>query len=307
MNATTALIKRIEAFGRGLKNRRGLKTENKQGLLKATSANASLFDQNSKLWVGEHSGSESGIASISLENAGTRNALSREVIRRLRDAVSLMNDSPGIRIVVVQSLVDGVFCAGADLKERAKLTEEQQGDTANMLRSNLDALSKCRVPTVAAMDGPALGGGAELALACDFRVASQRTTIGFPECKLGIIPGAGGTQRLSRLIGPSRAKELIFTGRRVSATEALQIGLIDKVDDANDVVVAAKSFTSDVLKGGPLAIGLAKRAIDEGLDRSIGDGLEREGQLYAETLHTWDRAEGVRAFNEKRRPLFQGR
>ncbi|KAJ8903003.1 hypothetical protein NDN08_006319 [Rhodosorus marinus] len=307
MNRTSALIERRRAFGRGLKNLRGVKTDNKQELLKATSANDSLFDRGSKLWVGEHSGSESGIASISLENASTRNALSREVIGRLRDAVNLLNDSPGIRVVVIQSLVDGVFCAGADLKERAKLTLEQQGDTVNTLRTNLDALSKCRVPTVAAMDGPALGGGAELALACDFRIASQRTVIGFPECKLGIIPGAGGTQRLSRLIGPSRAKELIFTGRRVSAGEALEIGLIDKVDDAEDVVAAAKSFTSDILKCAPLAISLAKRAIDEGLDRSIGDGLEWEGQLYAETLHTLDRAEGVRAFNEKRRPVFQGR
>lgn len=225
MNRTITLLGRRKAFGRGLRNLRGLKTDTKHGLLRVTSADEFLVDRSSKLWVGEHSGSETGIASISLENASTRNALSREVIGRLRDAVNLLNNSPGIRVVIIQSSVDGVFCAGADLKERAKLTLEQQGDTVNTLRSNLDALSKCRVPTVAAMDGPALGGGAELALACDFRIASQRTVIGFPECQLGIIPGAGGTQRLSRLIGPSRAKELIFTGRRVSAEEALRIGL----------------------------------------------------------------------------------
>lgn len=173
------------------------------------------------------SGAQKGISVLSLNVPATRNALSGEVISELSNAVEEVNDGGGrkTRVLLIASEVQNVFCAGADLKERKSLGPNEQLKQAHRLRSVFEKLARCEVPTMAVLEGAALGGGAELAVACDIRVASRSTLIGFPECRLAIIPGAGGTQRLPRLVGISTAKELLFTGRRLSAEQAKAIGL----------------------------------------------------------------------------------
>jgi enoyl-CoA hydratase/carnithine racemase len=178
---------------------------------------------------------------------------------------------------------------------------------APAISSAIDALARIPKPVVAAITGYALGGGCELALACDWRVAADDAKLGQPEINLGIIPGAGGTQRLARLIGPARAKDLILSGRLVPADEALRIGLVDAVVPSADVYSTARALVSKYVGGPAAAIRAAKSAIDGGLSMDLASGLAWESQLFAALFATDDRAEGMTAFVEKRRPKFTGR
>lgn len=180
-------------------------------------------------------------------------------------------------------------------------------ERAGPLSSAFDAVARIPKPVVAAVTGYALGGGCELALACDWRVVAEDAKLGQPEIKLGIIPGAGGTQRLSRLVGPARAKDLIFSGRMVGAAEAQAIGLADRVTAPDKVYDEAFAMVSSYVDGPAQALRAAKAAIDGGLDRDLAGGLAWESQLFAALFATQDKTEGMSAFVEKREPKFQGR
>jgi enoyl-CoA hydratase/carnithine racemase len=223
----------------------------------------------------------------------------------LREAAHAAAGDPSIRAVVVYG-GEKVFAAGADITEFTTTTYQQMSVRAGELSSAFDAVAKIPKPVVAAVTGYALGGGCELALACDWRVVAADAKMGQPEIKLGLIPGAGGTQRLARLVGPARAKDLVFSGRMVDADEALRNGLADRVVPAADVYATAVELVRPYTNGPALALRAAKLAIDGGLGMDLASGLVWESQLFAGLFATADRVEGTTAFLEKRKPKFTG-
>jgi len=243
-----------------------------------------------------------GVAVLRLQN-GKVNALSTELLRQLEAAaVALQDDPPG---AVVVTGGERIFAAGAEISEfrspedpsRVISRREAEALGQHFLRA-LNAVADIPRATIAAISGYALGGGCELALACDFRIASDKAKLGQPEILLGIIPGGGGTQRLPRLIGPAKAKDLIFTGRQVRADEALAIGLVDEVVEAGTELDRALERAAELARGAVVAQGLAKRAIDRGLDITLNGGLDLEQQLFAEVFTTDDANAGVQSFLE---------
>lgn len=246
-----------------------------------------------------------GIATIRLERP-PMNALNTQIQEELREAARAATDDPAIRAVVVYG-GEKVFAAGADIKEFTSTTYQQMSVRAAALSGAFDAVARIPKPVVAAITGYALGGGCELALACDWRVVAEDAKLGQPEIKLGLIPGAGGTQRLARLVGPARAKDIVFSGRMVDAGEALRIGLADRVVPAAEVYPAALETVRAYADGPALALRAAKLAIDGGLGMDLAGGLAWESQLFAGLFATDDRVEGTTAFVEKRKPKFTGR
>jgi enoyl-CoA hydratase/carnithine racemase len=236
---------------------------------------------------------DDGVAVLRLDNPKV-NALSGAVLGELEAAaVALTKDPPG---AVVVTGGDRIFAAGADISEFGG-PDEAREIGGRFLRA-LDALAAIPRCVIAAIGGFALGGGCELALACDLRIASERAKLGQPEILLGIIPGGGGTQRLARLVGPSRAKDMILSGRQVGAEEALRIGLVDEVVPPDELHDRALARAAELAKGAVVAQGLAKRAIDGGLDRSLADGLALEQELFVEVFTTEDSRTGVASFLE---------
>jgi len=234
------------------------------------------------------------------------NAISPDLIEDLEEAVELAADA-AIRAVVVAGTTH--FAAGADIKEFKRRLDDD-GDPAElgeMLSRVLVGLESLPKPVIAAMTGFTLGGGMELALACDFRLMAADGKCGQPEVKLGIFPGAGGTQRLPRLVGLARARELIYSGRQLTADEALEIGLVDEVHQDDEVLEAALARATEYAAGPTTAIGHAKRAINQGYDMSIADGLALEAELFSEVFATEDAAAGIDAFLGRRQPDFTGR
>jgi enoyl-CoA hydratase/carnithine racemase len=234
-----------------------------------------------------------GVALVTLDHPKV-NALSSTLLRQLQAVAEDLTDDPPGAVVVTGG--PRIFAAGADIGEfggpdEARVIGEQ------FLRA-LGAVADIPRATIAAISGVALGGGCELALACDFRVASARAKLGQPEILLGIIPGGGGTQRLARLVGPARAKDIVLTGRTVGAEEALRIGLVDEVVDPDAVLDRALAKAAEFARGAVVAHGLAKRAIDRGLDITLGGGLDLEQQLFAEVFATDDARVGVASFLE---------
>jgi enoyl-CoA hydratase/carnithine racemase len=245
-----------------------------------------------------------GIGTIRLDRP-PMNALNSQVQNEIREAAEEAADDPSIRAVVVYG-GEKVFAAGADIKQMLDMTYEDMSARAGALTRAIGSVSLIPKPVVAAIAGYALGGGCELALACDWRVISAEAKVGQPEINLGIIPGAGGTQRLSRLIGPARAKDMIMSGRMVDAEEALAIGLADRVVPAGESVYeAAVALVRPYVTGPALALRAAKLAIDGGLELDLDRGLDWESQLFAGLFATADRREGMAAFVEKRKPTFQ--
>ncbi len=250
---------------------------------------------------------DGGVATIRLDRP-PMNVLDAEVQEQIREAATEAAQRRDVGAVVVYG-GEKVFAAGADIKQMQTMSYTDMVDRSAALQSSLSAVAAIPKPTVAAVTGYALGGGCELALCCDFRVAADNARLGQPEILLGIIPGAGGTQRLSRLVGPSRAKDLIFSGRFVEAAEALAIGLVDEVVAPEDVLAAARRRVERYARGPAYALRAAKEAVDRGLDLDLASGLEVERMLFCGLFATHDKQIGMRSFVEEGpgKARFEGR
>ena len=250
---------------------------------------------------------EAGIGTIRLARP-PMNALDIELQEGIRAAADEAADRRDVAAVIVYG-GEKVFAAGADIKQMQTMSYTDMVDRSSALQSALSAVARIPKPTVAAITGYALGGGCELALCCDFRVAGDNAKLGQPEILLGVIPGAGGTQRLARLIGPARTKDLIYTGRFVDSAEALAIGLVDEVVPADEVYAAARRRVERYVGGPAYALRAAKEAIDRGLETDLTTGLEIERMLFAGLFATRDRELGMSSFVEKGpgKAQFEGR
>ncbi|KAJ3058476.1 hypothetical protein HK102_010484 [Quaeritorhiza haematococci] len=248
----------------------------------------------------------SGIAILNFNRPAVKNAIGRNFLNQFLEALDKLRVNRQVRVVILRSTVDGVFCAGADLKERSTMPQEEVDGFVHGLRTAFSNFASLPMPTIAAIDGFALGGGLEVAMAADFRVAGPKAKLGLPETKLAIIPGAGGTQRLPRLVGISKAKELIFTGKILSPSEAHQIGLVDHTSDGS-AYDKALELARQIIPQGPVAIRMAKTAIDKGAELDISSGLALEQTCYANIIPTKDRLEGKRrSTDEKNDTLSRG-
>ncbi|MER7249004.1 enoyl-CoA hydratase-related protein [Kribbella sp. NPDC000426] len=237
-----------------------------------------------------------GVGTIRLDRP-KMNALNVQVQEEIRAAATAAAEDDAVRAVVIYG-GERVFAAGADIKEMADMSYADMAKRSGPLQSSLSAVAAIPKPTVAAITGYALGGGCELALCADYRIAADDAKLGQPEILLGIIPGAGGTQRLSRLVGPSKAKDLIYTGRFVDAAESLTIGLVDKVVPAASVYEEAVAWASQFSRGAAMALRAAKESIDSGLGVDLATGLEIERQQFAALFATEDRSIGMTSFVE---------
>ena len=248
------------------------------------------------------------VAVWTIQRPDRMNSLSRDLLLAFGRLSREVASNPSVRAVVVTGAGDKAFCAGADLKERRGMSENDIRLQVDLYRSELGPLDRCPKPVVAAINGVALGGGLELALVCDLRVAASHAELGLPETSLGIIPGAGGTQRLPRLVGEARAKEMILLGRRLSAGEALAWGLVNRVTPSGTSVVDdAVAWLQPVAEGAPVAQAAALEAIDRSFDLPLAMGLEIEKVSYDKVLVSEDRREALEAFAAKRKPTFKGR
>lgn len=249
---------------------------------------------------------EGGIATLRLQRP-PMNALNVEIQEALRAAAEEVSERRDVAAVVIYG-GEKVFAAGADIKEMEHMSYTDMVARSRRLQSAFTAIARIPKPTVAAVTGYALGGGCELAMTCDFRVAGKNAKLGQPEILLGVIPGAGGTQRLTRLVGPAKAKDLVFSGRFVSADEALAIGLVDEVVEPEDVYAAARARVERYVGGPAFALRAAKEAIDRGLEVDLDTGLEIESMQFASLFATKDREIGMRSFveNGPGKAVFEG-
>jgi enoyl-CoA hydratase/carnithine racemase len=244
---------------------------------------------------------------VTLNRPEVRNALSRDVNLRLRDIAAEIDQREDVHAVVITGAGDKAFCAGADLKERRGVAPAETASYVNAIAGAINAFAELPKTTLCAMNGSAYGGGLELAIACDFRILVEGAEVGLTEVKLGIIPGGGGTQRLPRLIGEARAKELIMLGRRISAARAFEIGLVHQVVSRAGFAAAVTAFLAELETCAPLSVRCAKSAIERGHGKPIREGLDIERESYDVTLFSEDRNEGLAAFAEGRPPKYQGR
>jgi len=249
-----------------------------------------------------------GVSLFEINNPATKNAISKGLIDDLRDAVRETREDENVRAVILRSKIPGLFCAGADLKARLTMSKWDTERFVCTLRDTFDELYQLPVPVIACIDGPALGGGLELALSCDIRVATKKSLLGLPETALAIIPGAGGTQKLARIVGVARAKELIFTGKRMDAQEAFAYNLLNYVEEDYDSAYnRCLDIVKQILPKGPLGIRAAKQAINASIETDLKTGLDIERMLYSKIIETEDRIEGLKAFVEKRKPVYKGK
>jgi len=263
---------------------------------------------NNEFILSKMTGKNQNILQIQLNSHKNRNALSRTLLDGLKAEIHRINSTQEIRAAILLSAAPKYFCAGADLKERKNMSETEVELFVNELRQTFQDFAEVRVPTIACIDGPALGGGLELALAADFRIGTKSSLIGLTEVALGIIPGAGGSQRLPRLIGEVKAKELIFTAERLSGEKALELGILNyNVENYEDLETKAMEIAEKITKNAPLAISAVKRAINLGIGEDIRTGLNIERLCYSQIIKTEDRLEGVKAFLEKRLPEYKGK
>lgn len=250
-------------------------------------------------------------AFVTLNRPEAANALSRDLVSTLaRTFAELAAEIAGggdLRAVVLTGAGDKAFCAGADLKERRTWTLDDTRVFLGEINALMDAVAAFPRPVIAAVNGLALGGGFELALACDLRIAADTAELGLPEVRLGVMPGAGGTQRLARIAGVAVAKELTLTGRRIGAARAHELGIVSEVATSSALADASARLAGEIGGAAPLALAAAKRAIDEGAARTLAEGLAIERACYEQVLTTDDRNEGLNAFLEKRPPAFKGR
>ena len=250
---------------------------------------------------------DEGIAIITLDNPPV-NVLSPKVLEELGEAVDQIAKDVSAKGVVITAAGTNAFCAGADVKAFAAMGPEKVPEMIKLGHSTFNKIEHIDRPVIAAINGLALGGGCELTLACDIRVSSDRARFSQPEVTLGLIPGWGGTQRLSRLVGTAKAKEMIYTGQMVSAQEAFRIGLVNKVvPDGEELRASMDILRVIIAKASPLAVKIAKRAINQGMQKSLSEGLEIEIRAIQEIATSEDLKEGIQAFMQKRPAKFEGK
>jgi enoyl-CoA hydratase/carnithine racemase len=250
---------------------------------------------------------EEGVVTLTLNRPEVMNSFNFALLFALRDKIESYRFRRDARVLIITGAGEKAFCSGADLKERATLAPEQVREYILTIRNLFTTIEQLNKPVIAAVNGIALGGGTELALASDIRIASKNASMGLTETRLAIIPGAGGTQRLPRLVGRGKAKELVFTGRRVDAEEALRIGLVNQVCEPPELLEECRKMAAMICETGPIAIEQAKYAINHGIETDIATGLAIESNAYWVCIPTEDRLEGLAAFREKRKPVYKGK
>lgn len=249
---------------------------------------------------------EEGIATITLNRPEVLNALNSQVFIELGEACATLGVDDSVRVVIITG-GEKVFAAGADIKQLASVNAVDVATSDRPSIKSFNIIENLNKPVIAAIAGYALGGGCELTLVADVRIAAENAQFGLPEIKLGILPGAGGTQRLPRLIGAGKAKEMIFSGDFISAEEALRVGLVNKVVPAEQLLIEAKKMAKRFAARGAVAIQMAKTCINEGLRMDLDRGLQYEHKCFSLLFATEDQKEGMKAFVEKRKPNFQGK
>jgi methylglutaconyl-CoA hydratase len=247
---------------------------------------------------------EGSVAWVQIQNPERYNALSRRVVEELHQVACELAVDREVRAVVIHGGESKAFCSGADLKERQGMSEAQVVEMVHLLREAVGGYAKLPMPVIAAIHGMAFGGGMELALACDIRIGADDAQMGLTEVGWGIIPAAGGCTRLPQVVGVAKAKELIFTARKLTAQEALALGLLNQVVPRADLLETARAMAQQIALQAPLAVRAAKRAIDGGM--ALESGLAREWAEYQTIIPTQDRLEGLRAFAERRAPVYKG-
>ena len=247
------------------------------------------------------------IATLTVNRPQSLNALNSEVLRELECAFYALERDSSVKVVILTGAGEKAFVAGADIKEVAEINACQAHAFARQGQQVLLAIEKMSKPVIAAVNGFALGGGLELALACDFIYASEKAKFGFPEVTLGVIPGFGGTQNLSRLIGKSRANELIFTGKMIDAQKAWSWGVVNEIYPADELLQKARETATAITRVGTLAVSYAKDAIANGLNMGKEDGCRYEASLFGVLFASADQKEGMAAFVDKRKAIFSGK
>ncbi|MDW0115392.1 enoyl-CoA hydratase-related protein [Sporosarcina thermotolerans] len=250
---------------------------------------------------------KNNIAYVTINREDMLNCFDYETLHKLQEVTDSISLDREARVVIFTGAGDKSFSAGADLKERKTLNEMEVKRNVKAIRDAFKAIANLPQPTIAAVNGYALGGGFELMIACDFSIAAEGVKMGLTETSWAIIPGAGGTQRLPRLVGEMKAKELIFTARKFTAEEGLQLGVILKVVKRENLLAACEELAFDMMKNGPVAIQQAKYAITQGMNTDLQTGLAIESKAYELIIPTEDRMEALLAFSEKRSPVFTGK
>lgn len=246
------------------------------------------------------------VAYVTLNRPKSLNTFDYQTLVELDELVERIHFNKEVKGVIITGAGDRAFSAGADLKERKSLGEQEVKRNVKKIRECFNAIYHLNQPTIAAVNGYAFGGGFELMLACDFRIAEATAQMGLTEVNWAIIPGAGGTQRLPRLIGESKAKELILTARKITSTEALSYGILNKVSEQGQLMQDCELLLTEILANGQIAIQQAKFAINNGMNVDLETGMQIEAKAYELTIPTKDRMEALQAFNEKRTPIFTG-
>lgn len=250
---------------------------------------------------------DNGIAIVTINRPKSLNALNTATMEKLSLLLDQMTKDKEVKVVIITGSGDKAFIAGADITEMRFMTAMEARDFGRFGQLTLSKIEKLHKPVIAAVNGFALGGGCELALACDIRIASEQAQFGLPEVSLGITPGFGGTQRLARLVGKGVAKELIFTGEIINAAKAQRIGLINKVESAEGLMDAAKNMAKKIMTKAPAAVQMAKIAVNKGINLDLDSGISYEAEVFGLCFATNDQKEGMAAFLEKRPAVFCGK
>ncbi len=250
---------------------------------------------------------EKGIAILTLNRPSHLNAMNGGLVAELKQSFEKLNEDTSVRVIILTGAGDRAFCVGADLKERRTMSDLEVAERIRAYKFTFGRIATVAKPVICAINGFAFGGGLEIALACDFRIACQSAYLGLTETQLGIMPAAGGTQRLSRLVGPTMAKELIFGAVKMSADEALKRGIVNRVVPDEELLSAAVEWAKALSKAAPLAIAQAKKAIDEGITLPLDEAIDLEAACYGALIPSADRIEGLEAFAEKRAPQWNGK
>lgn len=247
-----------------------------------------------------------GVGYITINRPDVLNCFNFDTLAELETIVQGIHTSKDIRIVIITGTGEKAFSAGADLKERKTLNEQEVRRNVKKIGDVFSQIASLPQPTIAAVNGYAFGGGFELALSCDFRIAATHAKLGLTETSMAIIPGAGGTQRLPRLVGEAKAMEMILTAKRLTAEQALIDGVVNRIVAIEDLMEACRELAAQMMKNGPIALQQAKFAIHQGINVDLETGLKIEAKAYELTIPTKDRVEALAAFNEKRPPVFLG-